>query len=127
MKKTNIATIAAGAMAMVLVSANSSPLPFLETFEVADGVTNGTINGQNGWVLESGTAEVQSGISQAGSQALQMQNAGVTHALSSDGSALWLHFQALCPAVPTANPDGTIPHATIWDRRRWVAVDRMID
>lgn len=106
MKKTNIARTAVGAMAMVLVSANASPLPFLETFEVADGVTNGTIDGQNGWVLESGTADVQSGVSQAGSQALQMQNAGVSHTLSSDGSALWVHFQAFCSAIPTANPEG---------------------
>ena len=82
----------------------ASSLPFLETFEVADGVMLGTIKGQNGWVLESGSGEVQSGIWQTGSQALEIQNGQVSHNLSSDGSALWLHFQARCTTAPSANP-----------------------
>ena len=49
------------------LTALSAPLPFLETFEVADGVMLGTIDGQNGWVLESGTGEVQSDVWLAGS------------------------------------------------------------
>lgn len=77
---------------------------FVETFEVVDGITNGTINGQNGWVLESGTADVQSGIFTNGSQALQMQNAKVFHDLSNSNSAIWLHFQARCSEAPSANP-----------------------
>ena len=89
---------------VLLVSASASQLPFQETFEVVDGITNGTINGQNGWVLESGIGNVQSSIAQSGSQALQIQNAEVSHVLSSDGSAVWLHFQARCEGAPSANP-----------------------
>ena len=87
-----------------LLSATASQLPFLETFEAADGVATGTIHGQNGWVLDGGTADVQTAVVQAGSQALQIQNAQVVHDLSSSNSALWLHFQARCEAVPSANP-----------------------
>lgn len=94
-----------------LVSA--SPLPFLETFETAHGVTNGTIDGQNGWVLDGGTGEVQSDVWQAGSQALEIQNGRVAHDLSSDGSALWLHFQARCAAAPSANALGADANTTL--------------
>ena len=85
----------------------ASQLPFLETFEVADGVVVGTIHGQNGWVLDGGTADVQTAVVQAGSQALQIQNAQVVHDLSSNGSAIWLHFQARCEGAPSANPTVT--------------------
>ena len=87
---------------------DASQLPFLETFEVADGVTNGTIAGQNGWaLLDSGTADVQSDIFHTGAQALQIQNSEVSHDLSSGGSAVWLHFQARCEEAPSANPTVT--------------------
>ncbi len=89
------------------MSAAASQLPFLETFEAADGVATGTIHGQNGWVLSGDTADVQTTVVQAGTQALQIQNAQVFHDLSSSNSALWLHFQARCEAAPTANPSVT--------------------
>lgn len=106
MKESNM-TIAAFLMVLAVFAqawAVSEQLPFLETFEVANGVTNGSIDGQNGWVLESGTADVQTSVVQAGSQALQIQNAEVSHDLSSSNSAIWLHFQVRCTAVPEANP-----------------------
>ncbi|RKX40129.1 MAG: hypothetical protein DRP64_13140 [Verrucomicrobia bacterium] len=91
------------AMAVSLGSADASPLPFLETFE-APGVTNGTIDGQNGWVADGENADVQTGIFHTGSQALQMRNTEVSHDLSSEGSAVWLHFQARCEGIPDSTP-----------------------
>ena len=91
----------------------ASPLPFLETFETANGVTNGTIDGQNGWVLDGGTADVQSSVRHTGSQALEIQNGRVALDLSSDGSALWLHFQARCTTAPSTNPTVTDANTTL--------------
>ncbi len=91
----------------IAVSASASQLPFAESFEVADGVVEGTINGQNGWTLVGDTADVQTAVVQAGAQALKIQGGQVYHDLSSDGSAVWLHFQARCDAAPTANPTVT--------------------
>lgn len=96
-----------------LLSANASQLPFLETFEAADGVAAGTINGQNGWVVGGGTANVQSGVVQGGTQALQIQSGQVSHDLSSDGTALWLHFQARCTQAPDANPTVTAANTSL--------------
>lgn len=87
-----------------LVSLSAQQLPFVEGFDIADGITNGTIHGQHGWVLESGTAEVQTAVSQGGTQALEIQNGQVSHDLSSDGSAVWIHFQARCTAAPATVP-----------------------
>ena len=81
-----------------------SLFPFPETFEVVDGVSPGAINGQNGWVATGGTADVQSAVVQAGTQALQIQNAEVSRRLSNEGSALWLHFQARCASAPDTVP-----------------------
>ncbi|RKZ12527.1 hypothetical protein DRQ53_14635, partial [bacterium] len=102
----------AGAVAFDVVPGPSTvaPLPFLETFEVADGVATGPINGQNGWISVGGSADVQSGIVQTNSQALQMQNTQVSHDLSSEGSSMWLHFQARCTGIPDSTP--TIPANT---------------
>ncbi len=91
----------------LLVTVTASQVPFLETFEAVDGIAIGMIHGQNGWILNEGTADVQSSVSQAGSQALQVQNAQVFHDLSSSNSALWLHFQARCTAAPEVNPSVT--------------------
>lgn len=96
-----------------LLSASASQLPFLETFEASDGVAIGSVNGQNGWVVGSGTANVQSGVVQDGTQALQIQNGQVSHDLSSDGSALWLHFQARCMQAPDANPTVTAANTSL--------------
>lgn len=87
-----------------VASVFASPLPFVETFEAADGVGEGPINGQNGWVMSGSSADVQSDVVQEGSQALRIQGGQVFHDLSSSNSAVWLHFQARCDAAPTANP-----------------------
>ena len=81
-----------------------SLFPFPETFEVVDGVSLGAINGQNGWVATGGTSDVQSAVVQAGTQALQIQDAEASRRLSNDGSALWLHFQARCASAPDTAP-----------------------
>jgi len=80
-----------------------SPLPFLETFE-APGVTNGAIDGQNGWISVGDSADVQSGIVYTNLQALQIQKAEISHDLSSTGSSVWLHFQARCTGIPDTIP-----------------------
>ena len=88
-----------------LLSATASELPFLETFEVADDVVKGSIDGQNGWVLDGDKADVRSPpFVQDGSQAFEIMGAEVVHDLSSNNSALWLHFQVRCAEAPMANP-----------------------
>ena len=89
------------------LSVAASPLPFLETFEEADGVVVGSIDGQNEWMLDGVMADVQTNVVQSGLQALQVQNARVVHNLSSSNSALWLHFQVRCGEAPSANPTVT--------------------
>ena len=113
MKKPRIVVMVAGAMAVALLSANASPLPFLETFEVSNGVTNGAIDGQNGWVSDGASADVQSEVFHTGSQALEILNAEVSHELLSDGSAMWLHFQTRCTGIPdTIFADPSVPANT---------------
>lgn len=91
------------AMLFAAVSASASSLPFVEPFE-APGVTNGTIDGQNGWVAAGESAHVQSGVYHSGAQSLQLLNAEVSHDLSNEGSAVWLHFQMRCEGVPNSIP-----------------------
>jgi hypothetical protein len=93
--------------------ASASQLPVSETFEVSNGVTNGTINGQNGWVVASGTANVQSSIVQSGSQALEVQSGTVTHALSNNGMAVRLSFQARITAIPETDPEVTNANTSV--------------
>ena len=102
--KRNLGVVLASSAILVVEAA---PLPFLETFESADGVTNGSILGQNGWTKSGGPADVQSNVVQSGQQALEIQNAHVIHDLSSTNSAIWLHFQARCEAAPASNPSVT--------------------
>jgi hypothetical protein len=84
------------------VFSTASTLPFTETF---DTLTNNlSVNGQNGWVLESGTADVQSTVTNTSPQALQVQSGSVSHELSSDGTAIWLHFMARISAAPDSDP-----------------------
>jgi len=91
-----------------IIDADLPPDPdegITETFEVEDGVTSGMIDGQNGWVVvDGGSAEVQSGITHTGAQALRMQEARVTRDLAKDGSALWMRFHMRCEGAPAVNP-----------------------
>lgn len=88
---------------LLFLSATASPLPLIEPFE-ASSVTNGSLNGQNGWTISGTTAAVQTNVVQTGSQALQIQNAQVTHELSNTASSVWVSFQARITAKPVANP-----------------------
>ena len=91
----------------------ASPLPFLESFETSNNVTTGTISGQNGWVLESGAANVQSSIIQGGTQALEIQSASLTHNISNSTSSVWISFQARLSAAPDANSSVTNPNTSL--------------
>jgi hypothetical protein len=75
---------------------NIAQLPFTETFETNDNITSGSINGQKGWVVTSGSATVQSAIVHSGSKALYAQNARISHDLSSSSLDIWHHFSILC-------------------------------
>jgi len=88
---------------ILCLSAAASELPFIEPFE-ASSVTNGALNSQNGWTASGTTATVQTNVVQTGSQALQIQNAQITHALSNSSSSVWVRFQARITAKPAANP-----------------------
>ncbi len=101
------------ALLMLTFNATASQLPFLEPFEAANNVTNGTINGQNGWILENGTANVQSAVSQAGTQALEIQGAKLSHSLSNSEASVWLNFQARITSVPDADPAVTNANTSV--------------
>ncbi|MEN8256025.1 MAG: hypothetical protein ABFR33_11215 [Verrucomicrobiota bacterium] len=90
---------------IILMSAGASQLPFVETFDASNGVAVGAIDGQNGWVLESGTADVQTGVVTNGSQALEIVTTEVRHDLSSSNSAVWISLYARITAPPASNPD----------------------
>jgi hypothetical protein len=81
-----------------------------ESFESA---TPGSISGQNNWVLESGTGDVQTSEVYAGSQALKVQNGSVSHSLSNDKSAIWTRFQAFVTGAPETNPTVTAGNTSV--------------
>jgi len=86
-------------------------LPFTETFEIENNVTAGSINGQNNWVV-TGTATVQSSVVYSGSQAVALQNASISHALSSSSRDVWYHFNVFCSDTNSVVPlpvDGNAP------------------
>lgn len=87
-----------------ILTVTASTLPFQETFE-APAVTNGTLHGQNGWTVGSGTAVVQTSTVEAGTQALEIQNGAITHDLSSSNKSVWVRFQARITDAPETNPD----------------------
>ncbi|MCF7847879.1 MAG: hypothetical protein K9M45_03425 [Kiritimatiellales bacterium] len=82
----------------------SASTMLLETFEPVDGISAGPIDGQNGWVVSNGTAAVQTGVVQTGSQALEIDQATVMHDVSSTNSAVWIRFQARISGAPTSIP-----------------------
>jgi hypothetical protein len=84
--------IASGAFASTLLN---------ETFK---DLTIGDLNGQNGWIVNSGTADVQDSEFFSDSIALEIKNGEVSHALSSNGTAIWLNFRARISAAPETNP-----------------------
>ncbi len=83
-----------------VASAAAVQLPFLENF---DALSEGSLDFQNGWVVQEGTAVVQANVVQ-NSQALELTAASVTHDLSSSNSALWLTFWAYYQDTPDVDP-----------------------
>lgn len=96
MKTVCIFILAAGVFAV----AKASQLPFSETF---DGLTDGALNDQNAWVVQSGTAAVQTGVSQAG-KAVQLNSSSISHALVKTNSAMWITVWAMYTARSGQNP-----------------------
>ena len=85
-------------LSTVCVSASTL---LLEPFEAADGVTTGPVNGQHGWLSDGGTtADIQSGMVQSGSQALEIREAQVSNSLYSSNSTVWVEFYARISALP---------------------------
>lgn len=98
---------------LVALQATAS-IPLLqETFEVANDVNLGSIHSQNGWVLNSGTADVQTDTFLAGEQAVEIQNGEISHDLSSSNSAVWVRFQAHVTAAPDVNPTAPTDNASV--------------
>ena len=76
-----------------------------EDFEPGNGVATGSLDGQNGWSVDSGSGDVQTSEVEDGVQALELFNGSVSKEISADGSALWMHFQARIAEAPQAEPE----------------------
>ena len=95
----------AGCVLISLLSFNAYATTLLqESFDAADGMNLGSIHGQNGWNLDSGSGTVQSNQVHSGTQALEILDGQVSHDLSSTGTAVWVNFQARISSVPESNP-----------------------
>ncbi len=96
-------------VSLTALSAGASVL-LQETFE---SLTPGSVGGQGGWVLESGTGDVQASEVYAGSQALQVQAGSVSHSLTNSESAIWTRFQAFITGAPDTNPTVTAGNTSV--------------
>ena len=83
-------------------------LPFAESF---DALTDGSLDGQNGWAVESGAATVQSVEAHIG-KAVEL-NGAVSHAASSTNGQVWVTQWAKFDAWPEANPEVTNPDTSV--------------
>lgn len=81
-----------------------------ETFE---GIGIGSVEGQNGWVIESGVGDVQTNEVFAGERALEILNGSVSHSLSNSESAMWIRFQAFVTGAPNVNPAATAGNTSV--------------
>lgn len=88
-------------IASLSLTATATTLPLSETF---DGLSLGSVAGQNDWTLLSGIAQVQTNAVATGTKALEIQDGSVSHALSSGGSSVWVRFQARITVAPSDNP-----------------------
>ncbi len=75
-----------------------------EDFEPSNGVATGSLDGQNGWSVDSGSGNVQSSVVQSGNQALEISAGGVSKGISTNESVLWLHFYARITEAPQLDP-----------------------
>ncbi|MCC7299450.1 MAG: hypothetical protein IT583_00005, partial [Verrucomicrobia bacterium] len=83
---------------------NDASLPFTETFEVDNSVVAGSLQGQNGWVVKSGSATVQSGVIYSGSQSLALQSSKVSRGLTSNSKDVWHQLNVFLADANTAAP-----------------------
>ena len=90
--------------------ANAAQLPFSETF---DGLTIGSLSNQNEWVVQSGTAIVQTNVVLSG-KAVLLNSSSVTRALVNTNSSMWLTFWARYTGLPSQNPDVTTNIRPLW-------------
>lgn len=90
-------------ISLCLLNTHASTL-LMESFDVADGISSGSIDSQNGWVVESGSGTVQSNMVHSGTQALEILDGQVSHELSGTGTAIWVSFHAHITSVPDVNP-----------------------
>ncbi len=91
-------------MGCIAASTQAATVLF-ENFEPGNGVSAGSLDGQNGWSVDSGSGEVQTSVVQEGVQALEIANGRVSKELSPEGSELWMHFQARITEAPQALPE----------------------
>ena len=92
-----------------IVSAQAAPMPFVETFDALD---EGSLDAQNSWTVQRGTATVQTNVVHAG-KAVELVDASVSHALSSDNRSFWTTFWARCDQTPDDNPAMTNANASV--------------
>jgi len=101
-----------GSVLIIMVasaSANASPLPFSEAFDV---LNNGTLDAQNGWAVQGGSATVQTNIVQSG-KAVELIGTSVSHEFASSNATVWLTFWARCEDVAEQNPVVTDPAISV--------------
>ena len=95
---------------MALAWTASASTLLLEDFESA---AVGSVGGHNNWVLESGTADVQTNKAFSSTQALKVQNGSVSHSLANNGNTIWTRFQAFVTAAPETNPTVTAGNTSV--------------
>jgi len=102
-EKKTIAALAAMLLGTGVVGAQAATVLF-ENFEQSNGVGTGSLDGQNGWSVDSGSGEVQTSVVQSGGQALEISSGGVSKEISTNGT-VWLHFQARIAEAPQSEPE----------------------
>lgn len=94
------------ALATVCAQVAARELPGMYLEESFENIMDGDIGGQNGWVVEDGSATVQAGQVSSGLKALRLQAATVSRAVSNTAN-LWVAFDARMDAAPTTVPAAT--------------------
>ena len=102
-KRTTPAVLAVMLLGAGVAGTQAATVLF-ENFEQSNGVSTGSLNGQNGWSVDSGTGNVQTSVVQSGGQALEISSGGVSKEISTNGT-LWLHFQARIAEAPQSDPE----------------------
>ena len=91
------------AIGCIAASVQASTVLF-ENFDQDNGVTTGSLDGQNGWSVDSGFGDVQTSVVHSGGQALEITGGSVSKGILTNGPTLWLHFQARISEAPQAVP-----------------------